>query len=136
MNNRNNLIKNVINCFNDNYINIIRIWDDKDNTTYITSTNVIAWLKKENNIDTLILSFDVSVKPNISANLTLQMSKFIPVKIDSIFLLDTKNKELKWNNDAIEHHEKMKAGKYISSFINNENFKRILESEKTHFFNA
>jgi hypothetical protein len=85
---------------------------------FLIFTDTVVVLLDENN--KLILSFDVDVRPDFSAFLSVQLSKVRGIKdvlIGELFMHDVKNQTVLTGNEAVKEFMKVSKQMVISEFV-------------------
>jgi len=96
---------------------------------FLIFTDTVVVLLDENN--KLILSFDVDVRPDFSAFLSVQLSKVRGIKdvlIGELFMHDVKNQTVLTGNEAVKEFMKVSKQTVISEFIKEQMTEFMLRS--------
>jgi hypothetical protein len=96
---------------------------------YLIFTDTVVILLDENN--KAILSFDVDVRPDFAAFLSIQLSKIRGIKdilIGELFMHDSKKQIILTGNEAVKEFTKVSKQTAVSEFIKEQMTEHILRS--------
>ena len=124
------ILKSILKRLKDNNIDVRRKSVTDDKKMLIFTDTVVIVLDESSK---LILSFDVDVRPDFSAFLSVELLKIRGIKdvmIGELFMQDAKNKTILTGNEAVKEFMKVSKRSAVSEFIKDQLTDHMLRSDR------
>jgi len=126
---QNLVLKNVLKKLKASHVEIIKESVIEDKRHIIFADMVVVLLDENSN---LILSFDVDVRPDFAAFLSIELSKIRGIKnilIGELFMHDIKNKNVLTGQEAVSEFLKLSRQTAVSEFMKEQMGEYMLRSD-------
>jgi len=124
------LLKSLLQKLKDNKIEVRRKSSTEDKKLLIFTDTVVIVLDEDKKV---ILSFDVDVRPDFSAFLSVELLKIRGIKdvqIGELFMQDAKSKTILTGNEAVKEFMKVSKQTAVSEFIKEQLTEHMLRSDR------